>query len=234
MGVSHLYDLQQVDSAIGRAVAVRAGLSDGTAERAAVAGATERLKEIRHQLATRQTHLRDLELAIQSVQAKRARVEADLYSGRINNPKELASMQDELTLLGRTKARSEDELLALLDEVERLEPQERDGMGILGAADAALARQMAASRQAADAVEKEIADLMARRTALTDGLEEDLVRRYDRLRERKGGVAVVAVRGGICEGCHVGIPERLLRRLEEEPETRAACDGCGRWLFVPR
>jgi len=41
------------------------------------------------------------------------------------------------------------------------------------------------------------------------------------------------VHGGICDGCHVGIPEGLLRRLHDDPETLAACDGCGRWLFIP-
>jgi hypothetical protein len=168
------------------------------------------------------------------VQAKRAKVETALYSGRIGNPKELTSMQEELALLDRTKSRGEDELLGLLDEIERLEPQEREGVGILEAADAALARQVAAFQRSVEETEKEIADLTARRAGLVDGLDEDLVRRYDRLRERKGGVAIVAVRGGICEGCHVGIPERLLRRLEDDSETLAACDGCGRWLFVPR
>lgn len=234
MGTSRLYDLQQVDSAIARAVAARAGLNDGAPERVALAAAIERLNEIRRQIAGRQARLRDVELTIQSVQAKRAKVEADLYSGRIGNPKELTSMQEELALLDRTKSRAEDEVLGLLDEIERLEPQEREGVGILEAADAALERQVAAFHQAAEATEKEIADLTARRTTLIDGLDEDLVRRYDRLRERKGGVAIVAVRGGICEGCHVGIPERLLRRLEDDSETLAACDGCGRWLFVPR
>ncbi len=234
VGTSRLYDLQQVDSAIARAVAARAGLNDGAPERVALAAAIERLNEIRRQIAGRQARLRDVELTIQSVQAKRAKVEADLYSGRIGNPKELTSMQEELALLDRTKSRAEDEVLGLLDEIERLEPQEREGVGILEAADAALERQVAAFHQAAEATEKEIADLTARRTTLIDGLDEDLVRRYDRLRERKGGVAIVAVRGGICEGCHVGIPERLLRRLEDDSETLAACDGCGRWLFVPR
>lgn len=233
MSTSRLYALQQVDSAIARATAQRAALNDGTPERAAVAEATGRLHDIQRDIAQRRARLRDLEMAVDSIRAKRTKVEADLYSGRISNPKELTAMQEEITLLNRTTSRSEDDMLSLLDEVERLEPQEREWAGTLQSADAALERQVAAFQRSTEALEKEIAELSARRAALAAELDPDLARRYDRLRERKGGVAIVAVRDGICEGCHVAVPERLLKRLQDDPEMLAACDGCGRWLYIP-
>ncbi len=233
VSTSRLYDLQQVDLAIARATAQLAALNDGTPERAAVAEATGRLNAIQQDIAQRRARLRDLELAVDTVRAKRTKVEADLYSGRISNPKELSAMQEEITALNRTTSRSEDDMLGLLDEVERLEPQEREWAGALQSADAALERQVAEFRQTTEALEKEIAELTTRREAVAAELDPDLVRRYDRLRERKGGVAIVAVRGGICEGCHVAVPERLFRRLQDDPEMLAACDGCGRWLYIP-
>lgn len=233
VSTSRLYELQQVDSAIARAMAQRAALNDGTPERAVVAEATGRLHDIQRDIAQRRARLRDLELAVDSIRAKRTKVEANLYSGRISNPKELTAMQEEITLLNRTTSRSEDDMLGILDEVERLEPQEREWAGTLQSADAALTRQVATFQQSSEAIEKEIAELTARRAALAAEMDPDLVRRYDRLRERKGGVAIVAVRGGVCEGCHVAVPERLVRRLQDDPETLAACDGCGRWLYIP-
>ena len=233
MSTSRLYELQQVDSAIARAMAQRAALNDGTPERAVVAEATGRLHDIQRDIAQRRARLRDLELAVDSIRAKRTKVEANLYSGRISNPKELTAMQEEITLLNRTTSRSEDDMLGILDEVERLEPQEREWAGTLQSADAALTRQVATFQQSSEAIEKEIAELTVRRAALTAEMDPDLLRRYDRLRERKGGVAIVAVRGGVCEGCHVAVPERLVRRLQDDPETLAACDGCGRWLYIP-
>jgi len=98
----------------------------------------------------------------------------------------------------------------------------------------ALAQQVGAYQQGTAAADHEIEQLTAQRAQLTASLDEDLLRRYDRLREAKGGVAIVAVRGGRCGGCHITIPERFTRRLEENPDTLAACDGCGRLLFVPR
>lgn len=229
-----MYELQQVDLAIAGATARKASLSDGAAEREEVDRATAHLSDVRGRLASVRSKLRILELEVQSLQQKRAKVHADLYGGRIRNPKELEAMQEEVEALDRSRGRLEDEMLALLDQVERLEPEERSAVAAVEAAQAALERQTAWFQQTAREVERELVDLAARRAALVTDLDESLVRRYDRLRERKGGIAVVAVHNGICDGCHVVIPDRLLRRLEEDPETQAACDGCGRLLYVPR
>lgn len=228
-----MFELQQVDLAVARATTERAALNSGAAEREAVEQATARLTELRDRIAAARAQLRDLDLEVQSLQQKRAKVEADLYGGRIRNPKELESINDEGAALDRTRSSREDDMLALLDDVERLEPQERDAREALETAKGALTQQTAWYQQAAGAADQEIAELSARRAALLGDLEEDLVRRYDRLRERKGGLAIVAVRDGICGGCHVAIPDRLLRRLEDDPEILAACDGCGRLLHVP-
>lgn len=233
MGIPRLYELQQVDLAIARVSAHRASLNDGTAEREAVTQAAAHRHDLQQQLAALRAQLRALELEAQSLQQKRAGVEADMYSGRVRNPKELASMQEELSGLDRQRSRLDDEMLGLLEEVERLEPQERGAAAALEAAQASLSRQTASFQQAAEAADREMVSLNGQRESLVGGLEEHLVRRYDRLRERKGGVAIVAVDHGICEGCHVAIPARLLRRLEDDPETMAACDGCGRLLYVP-
>jgi predicted nucleic acid-binding Zn-ribbon protein len=232
VGVSLLYELQQIDLALARALAHRQGLDDGAGHRVALEAATTHLDALRRERSTCQSRLRTLDLEIQSLQAKRTKVNTDLYSGRVGNPKELAAMQEDVAALDRQKTGLEDEDLSLLEQVDQLDAQIRQAQQAIDAAEAALARQEAVFREAAAAADHEISERTARRAALMAGIEEDLIRRYDRLREHKGGIAVVAVRGGICEGCHVAIPERLVSRLERDPDLMAACDGCGRLLVV--
>ncbi len=232
VGGSQLYELQRIDTALTRAMAHRQGLDDGTAQRTALAAATGDLKELQRQRADCQSGLRALELEIQSLQVKRTRVSTDLYSGRVGNPKELAAMQEEVAAFDRQKAALEDDVLALLEQVDQLDAQTREREQGVEAAAAALARQESAFREAASADEREISDLTTRRTTLVADIDEDLIRRYDRLRERKGGVAVVLVHEGVCDGCHVVIPERLVSRIKKDPDLLAACDGCGRLLVV--
>ncbi len=232
MAALQLYDLQQLDAAVARTVATRAGLDDGAAQRAAVAVAVQELDNVRDRLAAWQARLRVLDLETSSIEAKRAKFESELYSGRTGNPKELAAMADEIRLLERLKAGLEEETLVLMEQVERAESQARETAAALAANQAALTRQEAAFVAATAAADDEIASLTARRSALAAQIDEALLRRYERLREHKGGIAVVAVTGGICGGCHVAIPEGRLQKIAADPDALASCDGCGRLLVV--
>ncbi|MDR7482672.1 MAG: hypothetical protein QN183_14095 [Armatimonadota bacterium] len=228
-----LYQLQQIDSAIAQAGVQRAGLDDGTAARADVAAAEAHVTQLTERLGHTRARARDVELEVAALEAKRARVEADLYSGRVRNPKELAAMLDEVAQLARQKDRLEDELLNLLSDIDRLEPAQRDARRRLEDAQRTLGARLEAYRAAVADLDARLTSLEARRAALCEHVEETVRRRYDRLRQAKGGIAVVAIRDGICEGCHVVVPERLVVRLQDDPELLATCDGCGRLLVVP-
>jgi hypothetical protein len=233
MTVARLYDLQQVDAALARTIAHRQGLDDGAALQAAVSEAARRLEGVRGQIHADQGRLKALDLEVQSIRARRTRIEADLYSGRIGNPKELQAMQDDVASLARMTSRLEDEELELLERGEQFDAMARDAQREWQDAQAALDRQIAFYHEAAAADDQQIAALEARRAEVAAGIDEDLLRRYDRLRASKGGLAVVAVRGGICDGCHVAIPERVVSRLRNDPDHLAACDACGRLLVIP-
>jgi predicted nucleic acid-binding Zn-ribbon protein len=229
---SRLYDLQQIDTALTAALARRRGLDDGAAQRDTVAATTSQLAEIARETAAVHSRQRALELEIQSWRAKRAKIEREMYSGRIGNPKELAAMQEDAAAIGRHIGQIEDQELGLMEQQEGLEADRRAAEQQLDAASASLARILEAFTRDSAAAETEIATLSARREAVAAEIDEDLLRRYERLLEKKGGLAVVTVAGGVCGGCHVMIPQRLLSRLERDREVVATCDGCGRMLVV--
>lgn len=228
--MSRLYDLQQIDLALARAVAQRQGLDDGEKLRGEAAALASRLTDLRNRHAAAQSRMRELELEVQSLRAKRTKIEREMYSGRIGSPKELAAMQEEVQILGRQQSRLEDQILELMEEAERLEVQLREAGQQMEAARAALERHLEAYHQAVADTDARIAEMTARRVGLASAVDEALLRRYDLLRQRKGGLAVVAVRAGVCDGCHVAVPERLSMRLERDPDLVATCDGCGRLL----
>jgi predicted nucleic acid-binding Zn-ribbon protein len=230
--IARLYALQQVDTALAAAVAHRRRLNDGTPQREALAAAGTRLEELSMAIAAARARQRTLELETQTLRTQRARLEVDMYSGRINNPKELAAMQSDAAAIGRHIGHLEDETLGLLEQVEVLEAQRRETQAEVEAAQLALARAREEFARASASLDQEIAQLTARRQELAADMDEVLLRRYERLRESKGGIAVVAVRQGACDGCHVIVPQRLLSRLERDTDLIAACDRCGRLLVV--
>src|SRR2546426_831976 len=70
------------------------------------------------------------------------------------------------------------------------------------------------------------------RGALAAEVDPDFLRRYERLRSRKDGVAVTAVNGSVCNACHMTVPEAVLNAARERDEIRT-CEDCGRILYVP-
>jgi len=218
--VRKLYELQLVDTQIARLEAALAALDDGTAMRAQVEQARTAEETARAELQARQSRLRDLELELQSTVGKATKVEQDLYSGRISNPKELRAMQEDVEALGRQRQRIEDEMLGLMEEVERQLEQ---------------IRALEAARQAREReLDEHLEEYTTRQRALTAELEAARRQRdrYERLRSRKDGLAVTAVNGSVCNACHMTVPEAVLNAARERDEIRT-CEDCGRILYVP-
>ncbi|HEV8353303.1 MAG TPA: C4-type zinc ribbon domain-containing protein [bacterium] len=226
-----LYRLQQADSRLQRLESDLAGLDDGSAAQVQADQARAEEQQARADLHAKQSNLRDLELELQSTVGKAHKVEADLYGGRVSNPKELTALQDDLRSLGRQRERLEDEALGLMEEIETLLKGIHQLEERREAADAALATHLQDLRRRNDTLVVDIETLRAQREHLAREVDEDLLRRYERLRERKGGVAVSAVVGGVCDACHYAIPEGRVDKVLEGPDLYA-CDQCGRILYV--
>lgn len=226
-----LYRLQQVDSRLMRLESELTGLDDGSAARAEAEKARVDEQAARDDLHARQTRLRDMELELQSLVEKSHKVEGDLYGGRVSNPKELTALQDDLGSLKRHRGRLEDEMLVLMEEIETLMGTVHDLEARRENTDAALAGHLQDLRRTNDTLIVELETLRAQREQQVHDLDEDLLRKYERLRERKAGVAVSAVVAGVCESCHFEIPSGRVDKVKEGPDLYT-CDQCGRILYV--
>lgn len=228
-----LYRLQQVDSDLARSEEQLRTLDAGEAARAHLRDLADGHAAAQITLGEKQGRIRTMELELQSAAAKRRQVEEEMYSGRVRAPKELAAMQEEIGALDRHSREMEDTVLALMEEVEGLTPlvarmgeDVEAARGDLARREAAHVEEQAALGVALDALREERERVVAR-------IDPALLRRYDRIRERMGAVAVAAVRRGICENCHVAIPEGRVRQLAEDAELVLTCERCGRILVLP-
>jgi len=226
-----LYELQRLDSRLMQLERTLASLDDGSRLRALAEEARAAADAAAAELKAKQARLRALELEVQTVGDRSRKLERDLYSGRVTNPKELTGMQEDLQALGRQRRRIEDEMLALMEETEqgakdvaRLEAQRQAREREL---EDHLARYQAHTRTLHD----QIAAVRSEREARAAAVDPDLLRRYERLRERKEGLAVAAVLQGVCEGCHVAIPEGRVAEVLDG-ERLFTCEECGRILYV--
>jgi predicted nucleic acid-binding Zn-ribbon protein len=74
--------------------------------------------------------------------------------------------------------------------------------------------------------------VIAGRRELAELIPKDTLRRYELIRDKRGGIGAVAVKGGICAGCHTSLPPQQ-KIAVTRGETFEQCPRCQRFLFSP-
>jgi len=74
-----------------------------------------------------------------------------------------------------------------------------------------------------------LAEETADRGRIVEQVPPQLLKRYERIRKSRG-IAVVPVKGGICNGCHVSLPPQL-NNLLARFESIESCPQCYRLLY---
>jgi predicted nucleic acid-binding Zn-ribbon protein len=176
-------------------------------------------------LAARQ---RDLEARLADAEArmkdKRMRIT------RIRNDKELGLAKREVDLLKEESSAIETELVTVIEQVEAATARRDAAEQALGELTAA--RETEASQLAAtiERLGSQIEEDRARRVQLVAEVDGDLHRRYEMIFSRRNGVAVVAVRGGTCQGCHMHVPPQLFNQIQRGGHV-IVCPSCQRMLY---
>jgi predicted nucleic acid-binding Zn-ribbon protein len=125
----------------------------------------------------------------------------------------------------------EDKELEFMEAAETQKP-------IIAAADKeATATRALVQRQIADiearikAIETQQVEVQAERAKLAAEVEEDLLDTYQRLFDKKDGVAVAALANEICQGCHVKAQTHIIHAVKAAKEV-TTCLNCGRILYL--
>ena len=161
-GVERLLDLQDVDTRLDR-LAIRRTILEGGEEAAAA----------RLRLSEAERALGDLRLAADEAAREQRRLEGDadgfqqkigaeerrLFDGTVANPKELESIQSEVTNLRNRKTRVEDELLEIMERREETDGRAEDAERGVTQARTALTELQGSAEHELDVVGKEIAAL---------------------------------------------------------------------------
>jgi predicted nucleic acid-binding Zn-ribbon protein len=182
----------------------------------------ERLEGLKHQQHT-------AEWEIDDITNKIAAAEESLFSGRIKNPKELASLQQEVEMFKARRGRLEEKALEVIDQVEQSEASVAGITAELKTLTAEWQRQQEQLAGEKTKLQAALADLKQKWQQLSEQVEPETVEFYQELRERKG-TAVARVEQGICRGCRISLPITDLQRVRGN--NLVQCSSCGRILFL--
>ena len=148
----------------------------------------------------------------------------------IKSNKEYKAGLKELSELEKGKSLSEDKILEIMEQVEALEEQcaaskvEREEL------EASFKKKRDEILKEIKALDKSLESLENERTRFCEAIDRDLLKRYDTLRQRKGGLAISPVIKGVCQSCHMGIPPQKFNELIRG-NALMACPNCSRIIY---
>jgi hypothetical protein len=168
---------------------------------------------------------------VEQVKARRKRDQDRMDQGLITNPKDLERMQSELVSLERRISELED---IELEVMEKLEEAQGDLDGFtrqLAEYDEKIAAATSTRDEAAAEIEQQLTEAAAKRQQTAEGMPEDLMTLYTRLREQKGGVGAAALRARSCGGCSLQVNSSELADIAKTPSDEVLrCEECNRIL----
>ncbi len=226
-----LYELQEVDLEID---AKRETLSEVMSR----LGESEVLDEVRLSLARDEEKLvelqrtqKEVEREVEDLQAKAAMATDKLYGGTVKNPKELTSLQEQLSNFKRKIGEGDDKTLDIMSEVEAAQKEVSLKRSEVTKIEEEWQAEQASLSQEQTELSVALATLEPRRKELASRLDTLSLELYEALRQKRQGRAVAKLERGMCQGCRIALPMSELQRARMGQEL-VQCGSCERILYV--
>ena len=124
----------------------------------------------------------------------------------------------------RTKLQREERLLSELDE------QIKQSQALIDQQEKELEERRKSIETEVAAKKAQMSDLSERETNLTPDLDPDVLFKFERIIRNKMGKGIVAIKGGVCMGCHMILPAQFANVVRQGDEI-VFCPYCSRILF---
>lgn len=225
-----LYRLQQTDTQLDQTQARLRAIADSLENNPAQKTAREAAQSAETLCQTAESELRTAERAAQNQRIKIETVESNLYGGRIQNPKELKDLQNEVAALKRQLAPLEDDQLQAMLNAETAREQAEQSQAILRQVEERIASENSLLRGEQNNLTREAERLSAERSAATETLPATALQLYDSLRQKKRGLAVARVQENSCGACGNSLTPAQAQAARQANQF-VHCASCGRILF---
>lgn len=150
----------------------------------------------------------------------------------VKNDRELTALTKEITGANKSKKQCEQEkasLSAKLDEKEALFSARQDALkgkeDELGRLSGELETNRSGWKETIEAKLKS-------KDELKTAVAPEILRKYELIRSRRGGVGLALVKDEICQGCFTHIPPQVYIMLKRGTEELQSCPHCHRLLHV--
>lgn len=224
-----LFQLQALDLEIE---AARESLRQITSQ----LGESQALVSARADLGAQKQRLDDLSREQQALEwdiddqtGKITALEEKLYGGKVANPKELTSLQQDVEALKRRRRQVEDRALEIMERREQAAATVASRADELAKLEKSWRAEQQKLEREAEALAIQLRSLERRFEEFWRDLDAGLTSLYEKLKRQKGN-AVASVEQGICHGCRISLSQAQLQQVRTG--SLIQCGNCGRVLYL--
>ncbi|MBO8198849.1 zinc ribbon domain-containing protein [Streptomyces smyrnaeus] len=168
---------------------------------------------------------------VDQVRQRAARDQQRLDSGAVTNPKDLANLQSEIASLAKRQSDLEDVVLEVMERRESAAERAAEHGERVESVGAKLQEATARRDAALQEIEAELGSVRKERDTVAGAVPDELLKLYDKIREREGGVGAAKLYQRRCEGCRLELNITEMNDVREAPaDAVLRCENCRRIL----
>ena len=199
-------------------------------------GESQVLVDVRVDLDAQKQRLEDLSREQQALEwdiddqtGKIDTLEEKLYGGKVANPKELASLQQDVESLKKRRLKVEDKALEIMEQCEQMAVTVMSKSNELARMEKDWRAEQQKLKQDADMLTASLGSLEQGRQEFKISLDAGITELYEKIKAQKGN-AVASVEQGICHGCRISLSQAQLQQVRTCGLVQ--CGNCGRVLYL--
>lgn len=227
--IANLTDLQSIDRQIRELdIAMATGVGELDGRRSAIETNQKEIVDLGEMLETGEKRARELEGLIEDDNVKLKDRQTKLMSVQTN--REYQSILKEIEDAKQQNKQREDEQVLLMEQTESIKSKIEELTTLCENEEVSLAEEEGKVAARAKKLETQKNKIQKSRDKQAKLVDNRYLNRYERLLEKRNGLAVAAVTKGVCSGCNMNIPPQLFNNLLREDEI-LSCPTCNRMMY---
>jgi len=171
---------------------------------------------------------RDIDRETQDLDVKVEK--SNIRLSNIKSNKEYKAVLKEIDDLKKAKFQREEKSLQVMEEIEVLRKRCQDNEKEVAEGRKKLDKEKNEVQIELKALDEELRLFEKKRVLFSQTVEQDLLKKYLFLKERKQGQAISPVSQAVCQVCHMRIPPQTYNELIRG-DSLLSCTNCGRIIY---
>ncbi|MCZ6891057.1 MAG: C4-type zinc ribbon domain-containing protein [Chloroflexi bacterium] len=229
--VHRLYELQELDWEIDRSQTQLTSVKEQIEDDSELVRIRDEIEE--QQNTVRQLHQKQSTqtLELQAIEDRVKALDSRLYGGAVKSPREMESGFSEIQIAKEQAQQAEDQLLAMMVELEEAEKRMARSSEELVRMDEERGKSLVTLGEERTTLLKQLEGLTKDRGEKVSHADPEHLVRYEKVRQARQGYAVARVERGMCQGCRLTLPTHEMQRLRSGSEP-IQCNSCARILYL--